>query len=558
MKQVSHYKLVLLVGLLAFTSCQKEFLERRPSDRPANELFFANETELLLALNGAYEGLYWQNSRVPYPVWFDSSTDIGFNRGDYAGMFTVQGGQFSTETEVFYTIWASLYQRIARCNNIISNMHKAKDVVGEDVYMAVEAQAKFLRAFFYHYLINLYGDVPFVTTMLSISESKVERTPKATIAEQLYADLDLAAQYLPETWTGDNIGRITKGAALSLKARIALLQGDYRIAAQAAKDVIDSDVYELHTDFESLFLLGGRKSKESILHIPFLRGVTTSGIPQYFGLRATQGWSVAVPRQTIVDFFQCIDGKHIDESSSYDPVQPYDNRDPRLKASILTPGQWFGDYRFENHPDSSTTLRKQGDNVVRVNNQEVTHAYATFTGYIWKKYLDPVELPAFTTQSEVDFMFIRFAEVLLTYAEAKIELNEIDATVIDAINRVRGRKSVEMPLVTEMDKASLTKLVRYERTAELAVEGHRLFDIRRWGYAEHIMKGNVLGRKTRAFYDHYPVPTIDAYGQSHYANEAEFFNVIAVSAFDPGKHYLWPIPQKDRDLNEKLGQNPNY
>src|SRR5690606_32887016 len=104
------------------------------------------------------------------------------------------------------------------------------------------------------------------------------------------------------------------------------------------------------------------------------RGVTTSGIPQYFGLRTTQGWSIAVPTQNVVDFFQCIDGEHIDESPWYDPVHPYDNRDPRLTASILTPGQWFGDLLFENHPDSTTTWRRQNGNLVRVNNQEVTHA----------------------------------------------------------------------------------------------------------------------------------------------------------------------------------------
>src|SRR5690606_4971507 len=110
MKLINRHKLALIIGLLALSSCQKNFLERSPSDRPANEFFFSNETELLMALNGAYEGLFWQNSRVPYPVWFDSSTDISFNRGDYAGMFTVQSGQFSTETDVFYAIWSSLYQ----------------------------------------------------------------------------------------------------------------------------------------------------------------------------------------------------------------------------------------------------------------------------------------------------------------------------------------------------------------------------------------------------------------------------------------------------------------
>ena len=268
MKLLNSHKIALVVGLLVFSSCQKDFLERSPSDRPANEFFFSNETELLLALNGAYEGLYWQSGRTPYPVWFDSSTDISFNRGDYAGMFTVQSGQFSTETSVFYSVWSSLYDRIARCNNILSNMHKAKDVISEETYVSIEAQAKFLRAFFYQYLINLYGDVPFVTTLLPLEEAKVERVVKDDIVRQLYDDLDFSAEHLPERWVGDDSGRITRGAALSLKARIALLEGDYQIAAQAAKTVIDSKVYELYPDYSKLFLLAGKGSTESIFHLP--------------------------------------------------------------------------------------------------------------------------------------------------------------------------------------------------------------------------------------------------------------------------------------------------
>src|SRR5690606_17991579 len=233
-------------------------------------------------------------------------------------------------------------------------------------------------------------------------------------------------------------------------------------------------------------------------------------------------------------------------------------RDPRLTHSILTPGQWFDGLLFENHPDSTTTLQDQGGQLVRVNNQEVTHAYASFTGYVWKKYQDPIELPQFTTQSEVDFIFIRYAEVLLTYAEAKIELDEIDASVFEAINEVRGRKSVEMPTVTAGSQDELRTLVRYERTVELALEGTRLFDIRRRKYAEHVLPGNTLGRKKRTFYEQYPIPTIDEYGQSHYEDESELFNIIGVNTFDPAKNYLWPIPQKERDLNDLLGQNPEY
>src|SRR5690606_37454495 len=160
---ILHTKFSLVICLLLVSSCSKNFLDKQPSDPPANGTFFKSEAELILALDGAYEGLYWGSGATPYPIWFDSSTDSSFNRCDYAGMYTVQTGEFSTETSTFYSVWSALYTRIARCNNMLVNMHEAQDVVAEDTYKVVEAQAKTLRAFFYMYLVNLYGDVPFVT-----------------------------------------------------------------------------------------------------------------------------------------------------------------------------------------------------------------------------------------------------------------------------------------------------------------------------------------------------------------------------------------------------------
>src|SRR5690606_36770812 len=167
------------------------------------------------------------------------------------------------------------------------------------------------------------------------------------------------------------------------------------IAADAAQEVIQSGEYTLNDNFSELFTLVGKGSEESILHAPYLRGIKTNGIPRYLGLRTTQGWSIVVPTQNIVDIFQCTDGKHIDESSRYDPESPYENWDPRLTQSILTSGQWYDGLLFVNHPDSTSALQDQNGKLVRVNNQEVTHAYPSFTGYVWKKYQDPIELPAF-------------------------------------------------------------------------------------------------------------------------------------------------------------------
>src|SRR5690606_29927969 len=110
---------ILLAGL---TSCKKEFLDKVPLDSPSSATFFSNKTELDMALNGAYRSLYWHSSRVPYVLWLDATTDLAWSRGDFGDVLTIQGGQFTSNSDVFYTIWSHMYTSIARANNILDNM----------------------------------------------------------------------------------------------------------------------------------------------------------------------------------------------------------------------------------------------------------------------------------------------------------------------------------------------------------------------------------------------------------------------------------------------------
>ena len=494
---------------------------------------------------------------VPFQLWLDGSTDILWTRGNYVDMLALQGGQVTTETGVFLSSWSFFYNAIMRCNNILENMHRAREVVSESFYNRIEAETKFLRAWNYHYLISLYGDVPYVTTMLQLEDAQMQRTPKSEIIPQVFADLDFAATHLPLSWSGADEGRITRGAALTLKARLALYEGMFDVAATAAKAVMDLGVYSIYPNYGNLFKYAGSGSAENILHIPYLLNVQTSEIPRYLGTRNAPGYSILVPTQTMVDMYQCTDGRRIDQSSLYNPARPYENRDPRLVQSILRPGEWYNGHRFETHPDSTTTLRNQNGTITRVNNLEVTNQFATFTGYIWKKYFDEADLPADVARSQLNYTLMRYAEVLLTYAEAKIELNEIDQTVLDALNAVRRRPGVLMPAAqSTMTQAELRSLVRYERTVELALEGFRLFDIRRWRIAEHVLPGNMLGRRHRARWFDAVTPTFTVHGKSQYPNETQLFQILSTNSFDPARHYLWPIPQREMDLNRSLVQNP--
>jgi hypothetical protein len=548
--------ILLATGII---SCNKDFLQKLPLDSPSDATFFSNKEELDMAINGAYTGLWWESGRVPYRMYIEATTDIAWSRGDYANVQTVQSGQFTADAAIFSNTWSNMYNGISKCNNILQNMGRAKDVVSPEYFSQIQAQALFLRSDYYFYLVELFGDVPWVTTILPLDSAFLAKTPKQEIVQHLYDDLDFAAANLPASWSGSDAGRATKGAALTLKARLALDEGDFQVAADAAKAVMDLNIYTINDSYKDLFHYVGANSKEIILSLPYLTGLRTNIIPQIQGPRSGPAYSILVPTQMLVDMYQCTDGKPIDESPLYDPLHPFDNRDPRLDQSIIRPGVWFNTYLFQTHPDSIQTYQNKGGNIVRVGNLEVTNAYATFTGYLWLKFLDEADLPLNVTSSQLGFILMRYAEVLLTYAEAKIELNQIDQSVIDAINMVRGRASVNMPLVTlGMSQEDLRGIVRYERTIELADEGFRLFDIKRWKYAEHVLPGNVYGRRTKAHWYDSVTPQIDQYGHANYPNADALFKIISVNTFDPAKNYLWPIPQKEIDVNKNLEQNPGY
>jgi hypothetical protein len=552
--------LIILFTTVFLASCQKDLLDKVPTDSPSSSTFFSNENELRLAINSAYRTFYWFDSNeVPYNMWLDGTTDITWIRGDYSNMQTIQSGQASPQTPVFNSIWAFHYEAISRSNNILVNMHRAKDKVAPAFYNRIEAEAKFLRAYSYNYLISLYGDVPYVVSMLSIADAaNYPKTAKEEIVTKLMTDLDFAIENLPKTYSGVDNGRITKGAALTLKARIALYNGKFDIAAKAAKDVMDLGVYSVYSNYENLFKKVGANSSEAILSLPYLTGLQTTQTPRYLGTRGAPGYSVIVPTQVMIDMYQCTDGKRIDQSTLFDPTDQFKNRDPRLDQSILRPGQWYNGYLFQTHPDARTTQRNINGVISNVGNLEVTNAFATFTGYIWRKYFDDKEV-ATITKSDIPLMLMRYAEVLLTYAEAKVELNQIDQSVIDAINLVRRRPSVNMPAATiTMTQVELRDLVRYERTVELAQEGFRLFDIRRWKTAEHVLPGNVLGRRIKERWYDAVTPQFNVGGKPTYTNETQVFQVISSNQFNPQRDYLWPIPQKELDLNKGLTQNPNY
>lgn len=594
------YIIALGMGLLLMTACEDTVLNLEDPGSPTDATFFQTEAQLEVALAGAYQSLNYVSS-VPFPQILDHATDYAFNRGNVAGTVDATTGGLTSTGNLSNGFWSRFYTGVQRTNNLLTNMGKAEAVTDSERFNQIRGEALFLRAFFYSYLTELFGDVPFHTEVTTTLEDLgIAKTPKAEIAASLINDLEEAADLLPTVQPSSGRGRASANAANALIARIALYNGDYAIAESAALKVMNADQPpSLFPDYEALFTDAGVGSSEVLLDMSYTNGTQTHGLSQRQGTRFG-GWCQYVPAQQTVDSYETINGLPIDEDPSYDPANPFENRDPRLKASIVIPGEVWTGHIIQQHSDSIATWRvENGVNVERVFNvnsanpagreivdpvdgaQYVTggsNRFTSFSGYFWKKFSDEPFLmgEGSPLESEQPIYLIRFAEVLLNYAEAKIEAGTIDASVLDAINQVRERayngSGISYPEVTTTDQAELRRIVRRERKVELADEGLRLFDIRRWGIAEKVMNTTLLGGPANGFSkiggEMGFVPAIDQDGFIDYSGaptqpRVELGNLdfreLEVRVFNANRDYLWPIPQAEIDATDGVvTQNSGY
>jgi hypothetical protein len=549
----SYFPLVILL-LLTFTGCKK--LDRYPLDSPSSETFYSNKTELDAAVAALYNNaLYVQDSEE----W----TDNYWNRTSQGN--EIIHGTATIQSSNFNNLWLSSYKGIARANGILDNINKAKDV-SVDYRKQVEAQARFARAWEYALLIVHFGDVPLITTTLSLEDSyKIKRSSVADVQKFIYSELDFAASVLPAGYT-TGMQYFTKGAVLGIKARLAISMNDWGTAAAAAQAVINMKTYNLYPSYRNLFLRLGQHSSEVMLSFPRSLTYATTYDIQYTISRLAGGFASNIPTIELIDSYECIDGKTIDKSPLYDPKHPFDNRDPRLKATIVTPGiTWLG-YVYQNHPDSTTVFSTNANKkVANKDNKSSANPFASYTGYLWMKTIDDSELANYN-KVDLDQIIMRYAEILLIYAEAKIELNQIDQTVLDAINAVRARAygvpqsaTTQYPAVTTLTQADLRKILRRERRIEFAFEGRRYMDLLRWKIAETVFNKPMYGVPfNKADYPLAGTPSFDANDIPSYDALASKLTKIDTRSFNPSKNYLWAVPYNELALNKDLGQNPGW
>lgn len=556
----------LSIFTATLASCHK--LDLNPPSEPSSGNFYTNQTELELAVNDLYRLDFWSNDNELF-------SDNDLHRGQQLQNAVISGTMTSEEASV-RTYWLTCYRAIARANTFLANKDKAAASTPAGVIKQYEAEMRLIRAYQYARLIIHFGDVPLLTEPIPLEEAYgISRTAKNEVLDFLLAELDFAAANLPATWPTASVKRLTKGAAFAIKARTALYMGQWTIGKAAADSVIqlaNAGVYNLHPNFTQLFLKDGELSKEIIWSVPrdekqkVFGGA--EGLVKEHMARTAGGYGAIIPSRDVVDAFECTDGLPIDESPLYDPRQPFKNRDPRLTATVVEFGTpWMG-YSYQPHPDSVTTRNyKTGAMVPNFDNRAVRE-FASFTGFLWKKGID--QSWADRLVEDNDAIIVRLAEMLLTYAEAKIELGEADQSVLDAINKVRARAygvpytaTASYPALTTLDPVALKKIVRRERRVEFVKEGLRYMDLIRWRLAEKVLTRPVIGIPDPAKQDRnkWPFPgatPLDDDGIADYSGFGADVKILVERKFDKSKQYLWPIPAIERRVNPNITQNDNY
>jgi hypothetical protein len=539
MKLLKKLSIVSLLAIAA-TGCKK--LDLGPTDRFSELNFWTIDANVNSALNNNYSLMY--NSNLYF--YNEALSDNAYSpSGDIA---VIASGIYMPTLPKFQNDWGYYYSTIKSCNLFLEGVDQNRTLPG-NVLNRMKGEVRFIRAFEYFNLTKWYGDVPLIDRNISPEETQqIARSPKDAVINFVIDELQAAAAVLPskdQYDAGDN-GRITKGAALALQARVLLYQGNRmaEVAAICEKLMNEQGTYgnyALATSYSALFNdpAVNRNNTESILSLQYVPAVRTWNeffdfAPRSVGARVNN----MAPLQELVDNYIMLNGKSINEAGSgYDENNPYVNRDPRLTATIVYDG-----YRWVN-PNGTTKIIyiKPGSDPDRAALDEYSlTGQGSKTGYYWRKYFDPVALASFASGSNLHL--IRYAEVLLMYAEAKHSLGEMNTEVWDkTIGALRARAGfTDAGALNYPGNVNLTNIIRQERRTELAMEGIRPDDIRRWKIAEDVMNGWAHGAK---FGD----PNVD-----------NGYIRVQQRQFDPAKNYLWPIPASELLLNNKLSQNPGY
>ncbi|MFT3704736.1 MAG: RagB/SusD family nutrient uptake outer membrane protein [Agriterribacter sp.] len=501
-KNSGRFLLAIALTSILVTGCKKDgFLEVPNASAVGSATAFSTESSADLVLNDVYSNLPDLNNFIfePFESWSDNLM-TGFN-WNISSQVARSKANINANTGLYYDWapasmwldWGTLYKRVRKCNVFIDGV-ESSTTLSQEYKDKRTGEARVMRAFFYHQLWMLFGGVPVITKPDNQStDGDAIFHPRETFDATfnfLETELTEAAQLLPDNTGNSGNGRMTKGAALTLKGWVELFYAStlnnpsndvsrWAAAAATNKQVMQMG-YSLYPKYDELFLTTGNNNNEGILYRQYLTVKQGSNIigyqgPNYVGANWLS-WGGSTPTQELVDDYAMANGKAItDAGSGYDPQNPYANREPRFKQSILYNGNTFNGNVFLSAVGSGNNAIDLADATDNTN-----------IGYCTKKRMDTTVNIFQGGASAQNYYFFRYAEVLLNYAEAQNEAVGPDASVYDAIDQIRTRAGI--PTFTQVypgaTQADMRQLIRRERRIELALEGKRYFDLIRWKIAE--------------------------------------------------------------------------
>lgn len=545
---IKDMKKIICILMIVFTAMSCNKLDLTPLDTISDANTWSNQNLIQLYVNAQYNVLLhgYQNDLLA------AADDEAFNIHQYGNLYMVQTGQLtqdnvtSMSTKINY--WDFAYGYIYNINVFFSKIDAAP--VNATFKTEVKAEMRFLRAYIYANLIWRYGGVPIITKVFGLHDNfQVTRSSYDDCVKFIDSELDTAAAHLPPRQPASQEGRASANACLALKARALLYDASalnnpnhddtkWQAAADASAALLNLG-YSLNPDYQGTFL----GDNNEIIFARYFTQANSTNFSLEEGLNGSNGWTSQNPSQNQVNAYEMKatgmlpyivqpDGSLVlNPGSGYDPNNPYVGRDPRFDASILHDSSvWQGRVveTFDGGLDSPESSIQPWN--------------ASLTSYAYKKgVVESIPPSGSTLKPTNPWIFFRYAEVLLNYAEAEFELGNEDVAR-KYINMVRARPSVNMPPVTASGDA-LWADIRDERRVELAFEGLRFFDVRRW--------------KIATFTENIPIRRM------HITKQADGSKVYQIQTLEKRsflpQHYLIPIPRSEvAKSNGSLTQNPGY
>ena len=601
------YILTSVCILGATASCDKDFLDKQPLDQFSEEVVWNDPALVETFVNNIYFGVPHDFSNIMLSSFTDESMVVWDVESSNVTKSLITPSYLGPWDDNFYSAlskrtmaWGNAYKNIRAANLFLENIEEAP-FEDEALKNRLTGEVYFLRAYIYHNLVSLYGGVPIITEAYDLNEDyMVERNTLEESIDFIVSDLDRAAALLPLEHDGENKGRATKGAALALKSRtllyaasdffnseaswaggyahpelVSYIGGDrmarWRAAKDAAKAVMDLGIYSLHTGGDSAALTYSeifttKETSEDIFVQYFIqrtdRGWDNYNPGLYNGPNGYHNWGGNTPIEQLVSDYQMEDGSDFSWDNPEHAADPYKNRDPRFYASILYEGaKWRPrpsdviDLDPEGRIQTGFIEKPNGEVVAGLDTRKspIEDWNGTYTGYYMRKFLDPT-VDAQYFRQELPWRYIRYTEVLMNYIEASIALGE-EGEALHYLNMIRERAG--MPEITASGQ-ELVEAYRQERRIELAFEGHRYFDVRRWMIAPTTLE-DALG--VVITYEPSSIPA----GAVTYAQILEATSVEPTYTIIPVQErewkdavYLLPIKLDEINRNNKLVQNPLY